>query len=129
MKPSCSKKRNLHNQGKSTMKFRRLLSLTLLTISVLGLMGTSYAANTDGAVTFTVTTANYTANYSPNNVAVVWVVDSSNRFVKPVPTRPDADQLSASVGGLARQLHECRRGHQFHADVGTPNPCGDVELP
>ena len=64
------------------MKFWRLLSLTLLTISVLGLMGTSYAANTDGAVTFTVTTANYTANYSPNNIAAVWVVDSSNRFVK-----------------------------------------------
>ena len=82
MKPSCSKKHNLYNKGKSTMKFRRLLSLTLLAISVLGLMGTSYAANTDGAVTFTVTTANYTANYSPNNVAVVWVVDSSNRFVK-----------------------------------------------
>ena len=82
MKQPCSKKHNLYNKGKSTMKFWRLLSLTLLAISVLGLMGTSYAANTDGMVTFTVNTANYTANYSPNNVAVVWVVDSSNRFVK-----------------------------------------------
>ena len=82
MKQSCSKKHNLYNKGKSTMKFWRLLSLTLPVISVLGLMGTSYAANTDGTVTFTVNSANYTANYSPNNVAVVWVVDSSNRFVK-----------------------------------------------
>ncbi len=43
---------------------------------------TAQAANTDGYVTFAVTNYNYTASYSPNNVAVVWLVDASGKFVK-----------------------------------------------
>lgn len=40
------------------------------------------AANTPGSATFSVATASYSGNYDPNNVAVVWVVDSSNKFIK-----------------------------------------------
>ena len=40
------------------------------------------AANTAGSATFSVTTSTYTAQYAPNHVVVVWVVDSSNKFVK-----------------------------------------------
>lgn len=42
----------------------------------------SFAVNTPGTATFSVGTTAYTATYSPNHVVVVWVVDSSNKFVK-----------------------------------------------
>lgn len=40
------------------------------------------AANTAGSATFSVTTSTYSAQYAPNHVVVVWVVDGSNKFVK-----------------------------------------------
>jgi len=40
------------------------------------------AVNTDGNVTYTVTTQNYNGGYDPRNVAVVWVVNSSGTFIK-----------------------------------------------
>jgi hypothetical protein len=64
------------------MKYRRSFALTILCFAMAGLFGTAQAANTDGTVTFSVTTAAYSGNYNPNNVAVVWVVNSSNQFVK-----------------------------------------------
>ncbi len=47
-----------------------------------GAANTAMAANTPGSATFSVGTTAYTATYNPNHVAVVWVVDSSNKFVK-----------------------------------------------
>ena len=38
--------------------------------------------NTDGTVTFTVTTSTYSGSYAPKHVAAVWVVDGSGKFVK-----------------------------------------------
>jgi len=53
-----------------------------LTAILSGLALSSHAANTDGRATFSVTTASYAGSYDPDNIAAVWVVDSSNRFVK-----------------------------------------------
>lgn len=57
-------------------------SLGKLALALLLGAGGAFAANTDGTVSFTVTTTNYTASYNPRNVAAVWVVDSSGAFVK-----------------------------------------------
>ena len=58
-----------------------LLCLCLIAV-ITGFGAPGLAANTDGSVTFKVTTTANTGQYNPNNVAAVWVVDSSNRFVK-----------------------------------------------
>jgi hypothetical protein len=73
---------NQNNKGRNSMRFWRLLSVMLLTLGMCGAWGAAHAANTDGTVAFSVTTANYSAPYSPDNIAAVWVVDSSNQFVK-----------------------------------------------
>ncbi len=64
------------------MKTARFLFWARLALAGSGCAVSAAAANTDGAATFSVTTTAYTATYNPNNVAVVWVVDSSNKFVK-----------------------------------------------
>ena len=64
------------------MKAARVLFWICLAAAGLGLALPAAAANTAGSATFSVTTSTYTAQYAPNHVVVVWVVDSSNRFVK-----------------------------------------------
>ena len=56
--------------------------LAAVLVAALGGVGSALAANTDGTVSFTVTTTNYSATFSPKNVAAVWVVDGSGKFVK-----------------------------------------------
>lgn len=63
---------------KSGSLFRRLV----LAAMAAGVAASALGASTDGNVTFIVQTAAYSGNYNPNNVAVVWVVDSSNKFIK-----------------------------------------------
>ena len=64
------------------MKNRRIILAASLAVILAGGWTTARAANTAGTATFTVNTTAYSGNYNPANVAVVWVVDSSNRFVK-----------------------------------------------
>ena len=64
------------------MKTRQFILWSALALVLAGGGIPASGANTAGTATFTVSTVNYTATYSPNNVAVVWVVDSSNNFVK-----------------------------------------------
>lgn len=64
------------------MKTARVFFWICLAAAGLGLVLPASAANTAGSATFSVTTSTYTAQYAPNHVVVVWVVDSSNRFVK-----------------------------------------------
>jgi len=60
---------------------RSLLALLMITIMA-ALPPSAGAANTDGTVTYTVTTQNYDGGYDPRNIAVVWVVNSNGNFVK-----------------------------------------------
>lgn len=64
------------------MKKWRFILRTALAIALAGGAVSAFAANTAGTATFTVRTTAYSGTYNPNNVAVVWVVDSSNKFVK-----------------------------------------------
>lgn len=64
------------------MKTRQFILWSALALVLAGGGIPASGANTAGTATFTVSTVNYAATYSPNNVAVVWVVDSSNNFVK-----------------------------------------------
>ncbi len=64
------------------MKNTTLVLTLLIALAFTGLPGSADAANTDGAVTFSTTTQNYNGSYDPNNIAVVWVVDSNGNFVK-----------------------------------------------
>lgn len=62
------------------MNMKKNLALCLL---ALGLAANRAAAeNTDGKVTYTVTTVNYNGGYDPKHVSVVWVVNGSGSFVK-----------------------------------------------
>jgi hypothetical protein len=64
------------------MKTTRFIFWTCLAAAGFGFAFSAAAVNTPGSATFSVTTAAYSGNYDPANVAVVWVVDSSNKFVK-----------------------------------------------
>ena len=64
------------------MKTRQLILWSALALVLAGGRLSALAANTAGSATFTVRTTSYSGSYDPNNVAVVWVVDSSNKFVK-----------------------------------------------
>lgn len=62
------------------MSNRRLFIAVLVVSAWLAAERTA-AENTDGKVTFTVTTANYSAKYAPKHVSAVWVVNGGT-FVK-----------------------------------------------
>ena len=64
------------------MKTRQFILWSVLALVLAGGPLAARAANTAGSVTFTVRTTSYSGSYDPNNIAVVWVVDSSNKFVK-----------------------------------------------
>ena len=64
------------------MKTARFLFWTCFAAAGFGFAVSAAAVNTAGTATFSVTTSTYTAQYAPNHVVVVWVVDSSNKFVK-----------------------------------------------
>ena len=64
------------------MKNMRFNHWLVLAAIVLGGTVSAVGANTAGTATFTVRTTSYGGTYDPNNVAVVWVVDGSNKFVK-----------------------------------------------
>ena len=64
------------------MNTRQLILWSALAMVLAGGPLAARAANTAGNATFTVRTTSYSGSYDPNNVAVVWVVDSSNKFVK-----------------------------------------------
>ena len=64
------------------MKNSRFLRPLLLTVALTACVNHATAQSTDGTVTYTVTTLNYTAAHAPNNVTAVWVVDSNGKFVK-----------------------------------------------
>lgn len=59
----------------------RLLPALFIAALALG-AGPASAANTDGSVSFSMTTASYSSQYNPNNVAALWVVNSNGVFVK-----------------------------------------------
>lgn len=64
------------------MKTTRIPFLLLMAATLAGSLNVSHAINTDGSVTYSMTTQNYNASYDPNNVCAVWVVDSNGNFVK-----------------------------------------------
>ena len=64
------------------MKNSRFLRPLLLTVALTACVNHATAQSTDGTVTYTVTTLNYSASHAPNNVTAVWVVDSNGKFVK-----------------------------------------------
>ena len=64
------------------MKTARFLFWMCFATAGFGFALSASAVNTAGTATFSVTTSTYTAQYAPNHVVVVWVVDSSNKFVK-----------------------------------------------
>ncbi|HBA83281.1 MAG TPA: hypothetical protein DCZ95_04220 [Verrucomicrobia bacterium] len=82
MKEISLNKYNQHNKGRISMRFWRLIATILLILGVWGALDAADAANTDGTVAFRATTASYSAPYNPDNIAAVWVVNSSNQFVK-----------------------------------------------
>jgi hypothetical protein len=53
-----------------------------MTVALCTGLSQAYAQNTDGKVTYTVTTANYNGGYDPKHISVVWVVNGSGTFVK-----------------------------------------------
>lgn len=64
------------------MKKTPLLLSLLLAFALCAPVTGVRAANTDGTVTYTVTTVNYNGGYDPKHVSVVWLVDGSGSFVK-----------------------------------------------
>ena len=64
------------------MKKSTLAPTFLVTVSLAFGLAVAHAENTDGKVTYSVKTLNYTASYSPYNICAVWVVDGSGKFVK-----------------------------------------------
>ncbi len=66
------------------MQMNRILLPLLLTAALTACLNDAAAQSTDGKVIYAVqTTVDTTsATYSPNNVAAVWVVDGSGKFVK-----------------------------------------------
>jgi hypothetical protein len=79
------------------MKTARFLFWICLAAVGFGPALSAAAANTDGSATFSVSTAAYSGTYNPNNVAVVWVVDSSNKFIKTL-----CRHASSQIGYLSR---------------------------
>ncbi|MGE0077180.1 MAG: DUF2271 domain-containing protein [Bacteroidales bacterium] len=43
---------------------------------------TSFGQNTDGSVTFTVTTVSEGGQYAPNNIVAIWIKNSSGTFIR-----------------------------------------------
>jgi hypothetical protein len=68
------------------MKTYRWIFGAWLAAVLSGVALSARAANTDGYVTFSVSTTTNTpkAKYDPKNVAVIWVVNSSGQFIKTV---------------------------------------------
>ncbi len=64
------------------MNTARFLFRICFAAAGLGCATAAWAANTPGSATFSVGTSIYGGTYEPSHVAVVWVVDSSNKFVK-----------------------------------------------
>lgn len=64
------------------MKNTRILFSLLMVALLAARPERVHAANTDGNVTYTVTTQNYNGSYDPRNISVVWVVNSNGNFVK-----------------------------------------------
>ena len=64
------------------MKTARFVFWMCFAAVMAGFTPSAHAANTAGSATFSVTTSTYTAQYAPNHVVVVWVADSSNKFIK-----------------------------------------------
>jgi hypothetical protein len=91
------------------MKNIRVVILFLLAVGLLGTPYRSPAANTDGQVTFSLTTQNYNGSYDPNNVAAVWVVDSNGNFIR---------TLCRHAGTRVNYLY------QWNAGCGTYNVDG-----
>ncbi len=64
------------------MKTTRSIIFSLMAAILAGTFSRAYAVNTDGTVTYSITTQNYNGGYDPSHVSVVWVVDSNGAFVK-----------------------------------------------
>ena len=64
------------------MKITRALFPFLIVAALTGTLGSARAANTDGTVTYSMTTQTYSGSYAPKSVSAVWVVDGNGVFVK-----------------------------------------------
>ncbi|BDX36939.1 hypothetical protein CYCD_02940 [Tenuifilaceae bacterium CYCD] len=53
-----------------------LLTVILISVSV------SFSQNTDGSVTFTVTTVSEGGQYAPKNIVAIWIKNSSGTFIR-----------------------------------------------
>ncbi len=71
------------------MNLKRL-STALLVMAAWMSAGRAFAQNTDGKVTYTVTTVNYAGGYDPKHVTAIWVVNGSGTFVKTLSRRAQA---------------------------------------
>ncbi len=57
---------------------KKILLLAVLLI----LVTASYSQNTDGSVTFTVTTVSEGGQYAPKNIVAIWIKNSSGTFIR-----------------------------------------------